>query len=43
MLTEEERDVLRWGRNASAVSPPKGTDSKVYKKATALEVLVSET
>ncbi|KAF5830788.1 hypothetical protein DUNSADRAFT_14055 [Dunaliella salina] len=40
LLTEEEMDVLRWGRNSNAVSPPKNVDSRVYKKATALEVLV---
>ena len=39
LLSDEERDVLRWGRNCT-VSPPKGVDSMVYKKATALEVLV---
>eukprot|EP00983_Pelagomonas_calceolata_P026542 833109-Pelagomonas_calceolata.AAC.1 len=40
LLSEEEMDVLRWGRNSNAVSPPKSVDSRVYKKATALEVLV---
>ena len=40
-MTEEERDVLRWGRNSGAVNVPKSVDSKAYKKATALEVLVS--
>ncbi len=40
-LSAEELEVLRWARNSSAVSPPKGVDSMSYKKATALEVLVS--
>ena len=42
VLTSEELDVLRWARNSSAVSPPKGTDSRTYKKATALEALVRQ-
>jgi len=41
LMSKEELDVLNWGKNANAVSPPKGVDSKAYKKATALEVLVS--
>ncbi len=40
-LTAEELDVLRWARNSSSISPPRGMDSLQYKKATALEVLVS--
>lgn len=39
-LSSQERDVLRWGCNAD-VSPPKGTEARVYKKATAFEVLVA--
>lgn len=39
-LTAEEVDIMRWARNSSAVSPPKGTDRLAYKKATALEALV---
>jgi 23S rRNA maturation mini-RNase III len=41
-LTDEERDVLRWGRNSTKINIPRGLDTKLYKKATALEVLVSE-
>lgn len=40
-LTAEERDVLRWARNSSTISAPRGMDSLQYKKATAIEVLVA--
>ena len=40
-LTAEERDVLRWARNSSSISAPRGMDSLQYKKATAIEVLVA--
>lgn len=41
-LTDCEREVLRWGKNAKNVSMPRRfTDSvHVYKMATALECLV---
>ncbi|PNH08485.1 hypothetical protein TSOC_004959 [Tetrabaena socialis] len=40
LVTPEELDVMRWGRNAS-VSVPKQQSALTYKKATALEVLVA--
>jgi len=40
-LTPDERDVLKWGTNAHGLNPPKAVDARVYKKATALEVLVA--
>ena len=43
-LTQEERDVLRWGRNATGTSPKRlsqGAFSKeIYRSATAIECLV---
>lgn len=39
-LSGQEQDVLRWGRNA-AVNIPRHLPAMVYKKATAVEVLVS--
>ncbi len=39
MLTEEEADVLRRGRNAHPGHIPKNADPAVYHKATALEAL----
>jgi 23S rRNA maturation mini-RNase III len=39
-LSAQEQDVLRWARNSSAISAPRGMDSLQYKKATAVEVLV---
>ena len=41
ILTDDERDLMRWAKNSSAISAPRGMDSLVYKKATALEVLVA--
>ncbi|GIL78585.1 hypothetical protein Vretifemale_7992 [Volvox reticuliferus] len=40
VLTAEELNVLRWGRNASVSSVPKDVPVGLYKKATAVEVLV---
>ncbi len=44
-LTDEERDVLRWGGNAKVTVPPRfsksGSHGVTYKRATALECLVS--
>lgn len=43
-LSEEERDVLRWGRNAKVKSVPKrlvaAKSGEAYRKATAMECLV---
>ncbi|GAX76471.1 hypothetical protein CEUSTIGMA_g3916.t1 [Chlamydomonas eustigma] len=41
VLTSEEQDVLRWAKNNSTISTPRGMDALQYKKATALEVLVA--
>lgn len=43
-LTLEERDVLRWGRNATGTSPKRlsqgGMTREIYRAATAIECLV---
>ncbi|MBO2945839.1 ribonuclease III [Paenibacillus sp. F411] len=39
-LTEEERDVVRQGRNAKSGSVPKNADVLEYRHATAFECLV---
>jgi ribonuclease-3 family protein len=43
-LTDEERDVLRWGRNATGTSPKRvsqgGMTREIYREATAIECLV---
>lgn len=43
-LTDEERDVLRWGGNAKVTVPQRfsksGAHAVTYKRATALECLV---
>jgi ribonuclease-3 family protein len=43
-LTDEERDVLRWGRNATGTSPKRvsqgGMTKEIYREATAIECLV---
>lgn len=39
LLTEEERDILRRGRNAAGVSVPRSSNPRDYHKATALEAL----
>ncbi len=39
LLTTEERDILRRGRNAHAQSARKSADSAEYHKATAVEAL----
>lgn len=45
LLTEDEQDVLRWGRNATGTSPKRfnqgGPSREVYRAATAVECLVS--
>ncbi|MGM1049694.1 MAG: Mini-ribonuclease 3 [Bacillota bacterium] len=40
MLTEEERDIVRQGRNAKSGSLPKNADVLEYRHATAFECLV---
>jgi len=39
LLTDEERDVMRWGGNGPK-SAPRGLDMRVYRDATAMEALV---
>lgn len=39
ILTEEERDIVRRGKNSSKMSVPKHADPKDYRSATALEAL----
>lgn len=39
LLTDEELDILKRGRNAKVYSHPKNTDILTYKWATALECL----
>ena len=40
MLTEEERDIVRRGRNANPHSPAKNADIVEYKYATGFEALI---
>ena len=40
LLTEEEADVVRRGRNAKSGQPPRNADPADYRQATALESLV---
>ncbi|RXZ82816.1 ribonuclease III [Paenibacillaceae bacterium] len=40
LLSEEEADVVRRGRNAKSGTPPKNADPEDYRHATALECLV---
>ncbi|WP_099518291.1 ribonuclease III domain-containing protein [Paenibacillus sp. BIHB 4019] len=40
LLTEEEADVVRRGRNTKSGAPPKNADPADYRQATALECLV---
>ncbi|MCM1298158.1 MAG: ribonuclease III [Firmicutes bacterium] len=39
MLSEEEADILRRGRNADGISVPKSSNPKDYHRATGLEAL----
>ena len=39
MLTEEEADILRRGRNATGISVPKSSTPREYHMATGLEAL----
>ena len=45
VLSDEERDVIRWGNNAKISIPRRfgksGTHAKTYRAATAMECLVS--
>lgn len=40
ILTEEEKEVYKRGRNANANTVPKNTDIVVYKKATGFEAII---
>ena len=40
LLSEEESDIVRRGRNAKSGAPPKNADHRDYRQATALECLV---
>ncbi len=40
MLTEEEQQVLKRGRNAKSISAPKNADITEYRHATGLEALI---
>ncbi|XEC97767.1 Mini-ribonuclease 3 [Paenibacillus tarimensis] len=40
MLTEEEADIVRRGRNAKSGAPPKNADVHEYRQATAFECLI---
>lgn len=40
MLSEEEKDILRRGRNAKSMSSPKNGDILDYRRATAVEALI---
>lgn len=40
LLTEEEADIVRRGRNAKSGAPPRNADPHDYRHATALESLV---
>lgn len=40
LLSEEEADVVRRGRNAKSGSPPKNADVADYRQATGLECLI---
>lgn len=39
LLSEEEADILRRGRNATGISVPKSSDPRDYHRATGLEAL----
>lgn len=40
LLTEEEADVVRRGRNAKSGAPPRNADPADYRHATAMECLI---
>ncbi|MBO5266657.1 MAG: ribonuclease III [Ruminiclostridium sp.] len=39
ILAEEETDILKRGRNATGLNPPKSSNPRDYHRATAVEVL----
>ena len=39
VLSEEETDILKRGRNATGLNPPKSSNPRDYHRATAVEVL----
>ena len=39
ILSEEETDILKRGRNATGLNPPKSSNPRDYHRATAVEVL----
>lgn len=39
LLTEEETDILKRGRNATGLNPPRSSSSAEYHRATAVEAL----
>ena len=39
ILTEDETDILKRGRNATGLNPPKSSNPRDYHRATAVEVL----
>lgn len=39
LLTDEERDILRWGRNATGTMPNRSISRDSYRAATAIECL----
>ncbi len=39
LLTEEEADILKRGRNATGLNPPRSSSSAEYHRATAIEAL----
>lgn len=40
ILTEEEKEIYKRGRNANATTVPKNTDVVIYKKATGFEAVI---
>ena len=40
LLTDEEKEVYKRGRNAAATTIPKNTDVVIYKKATGFEAVI---
>ncbi len=40
VLTEEEKDIVRRGRNAKSGTIPKNTDVQTYRHSTAFEALI---
>jgi ribonuclease-3 family protein len=40
LLSDDEKDIVRRGRNAKSGSVPKGTEVQVYRYSTGLEALI---